>query len=43
VVWRIEAPFFEGTYHASEAFETRNGLLAAQVTTWDLSAVKMKK
>lgn len=43
VVWRVEAPFFEGTYYASEAFETKNGLLAAQVSTWDLNGVKMKK
>jgi hypothetical protein len=43
VVWRVEAPFFAETYRGAEAFETRNGLLAAQVTTWDPSAVKMKK
>jgi len=43
VVWRAEAPFFAEPYRGSEAFETRNGLLAAQVTTWDPSAIKMKK
>lgn len=43
VVWRMEAPFFAEPYRGSEAFETRNGLLAAQVTTWDVSAIKMKK
>jgi hypothetical protein len=43
VVWRFEAPFFAEPYRGSEAFETRNGLLAAQVTTWDPSAIKMKK
>jgi len=43
VVFRAEAPFFAEPYRLSEAFETRNGLLAAQVTTWDPAAIKMKK
>ena len=43
VVWRVEAPFLLEPYRGSEAFETRNGLLAAQVTTWDPAAMKMKK
>ena len=43
VAWRAEAPFFARPYRGSEAFETRDGLLAAQVTTWDPSAIKMKK
>lgn len=43
VVWRADAPFFTKPYLGSEAFETRNGLLAAQVTTWDPSALPMKK
>ena len=43
VVWRAEAPFFTKPYLGSEAFETSNGLLAAQVTTWDPSALPMKK
>lgn len=43
VVWRAEAPFFAQPYRGSEAFETRNGLLVLQVTTWDPSAIKMKK
>lgn len=43
VVFRADAPFFAEPYHLSEAFETRNGLLAGQVTTWDPSAIKMKK
>jgi uncharacterized protein (TIGR02246 family) len=43
VIWRAEAPFFAEPYRGSEAFETRNGLLAAQVTTWDPAAIKMKK
>ena len=43
VVWRVEAPFFAEPYRGAEAFETRNGLLVVQVTTWDPSAIKMKK
>ena len=43
VVWRAEAPFFAEPYRGSEAFETRNGLLVLQVTTWDPAAIKMKK
>jgi hypothetical protein len=43
VIFRAEAPFFAEPYRLSEAFETRNGLLAAQVTTWDPAAIKMKK
>ena len=43
VIWRADAPFLAAPYKGSEAFETRNGLLALQVTTWDPSAMKMKK
>ena len=43
VIWRAEAPFFAQPYRGSEAFETRDGLLALQVTTWDPSAIKLKK
>jgi ketosteroid isomerase-like protein len=43
VVWRAEASFFAEPYRGSEAFETRNGLLVLQVTTWDPAAIKMKK
>ncbi len=43
VVWRVEAPFFAEPYRGSEAFETRDGLLVVQVTTWDPAAIKMKK
>ena len=42
-IMRAEAPFFAEPYRLSEAFETRNGLLEAQVTTWDPAAIKMKK
>ena len=42
VIWTATAPFFAEPYHGSEAFETKNGLLELQVTTWDPSAIKMK-
>src|SRR5579884_353913 len=35
VIWRADAPFLAEPYRGSEAFETRNGLLVVQVTTWD--------
>jgi hypothetical protein len=43
IIWRANAPFLAEPYRGSEAFETRNGLLVVQVTTWDPSAMKMKK
>jgi hypothetical protein len=43
VMWRMEAPFFAEPYRGAEAFETRKGLLVLQVTTFDPSAIKMKK
>jgi len=43
IIWRADAPFLAEPYRGSEAFETRNGLLVLQVTTWDPSAMKMKK
>lgn len=43
VIWRMDAPFFAEPYRGSEAFETKNGLLVLQVTTFDPSAIKMKK
>src|SRR5665213_239017 len=43
VIWRADAPFLAEPYKGSEAFEICNGLLAAQVTTLDPPAMKMKK
>jgi hypothetical protein len=43
IIWRADAPFLAEPYRGSESFETRNGLLVVQVTTWDPSAMKMKK
>jgi hypothetical protein len=42
VVWRIEAPFLAEPYRGSEAYETKDGLMVAQVSTFDPGAMKMK-
>mgnify|MGYP001274492930 CR=1 FL=1 len=42
VQWRAEAPFLAEPYRGADAYETHNGLMAAQVTTFDQSALKMK-
>ncbi len=42
VQWRAEAPFLAETYRGADAYETHDGLMAAQVTTFDASALKMK-
>lgn len=42
VAWRIEAPFLTEPYRGSEAYETRDGLMVAQVSTFDANAMKFK-
>jgi SnoaL-like domain len=42
VQWRAEAPFLAEAYRGADAYETQDGLMAAQVTTFDQSALKMK-
>jgi SnoaL-like domain len=42
VQWRAEAPFLAEPYRGADAYETHDGLMAAQVTTFDQSALKMK-
>jgi hypothetical protein len=42
VQWRAEAPFLSEPYRGADAYETRDGLMAAQVTTFDAAALKMK-
>ncbi len=42
VQWRAEAPFLAEPYRGADAYETHNGLMAAQVTTFDAAALKMK-
>jgi ketosteroid isomerase-like protein len=42
VMWRAEADFLAEPYKGSDAYVTRNGLMAAQVTTFDGSKLKFK-
>lgn len=42
VEWRAEAPFLAEPYRGADAYETHNGLMAAQVTTFDAAALKFK-
>ena len=43
VMWRAEADFLSEPYKGSDAYVTRDGLMAAQVTTFDGSKLKFKK
>lgn len=43
VLWRAEAPFLTAPYRGTNVFETRDGLIAAEVTTFDGAALPMKK
>jgi hypothetical protein len=43
VQWRADAPFLAERYRGADAYETHDGLMAAQVTTFDQAALKMKK
>jgi len=43
VQWKATAPFLAEPYRGADAYETRNGLMQAQVTTFDGTALKMKK
>ena len=42
VQWRAEAPFLLEPYRGADAYETHDGFMAAQVTTFDAAALKMK-
>lgn len=43
VMWRAEADFLAEPYKGSDAYVTRGGLMAAQVTTFDGAKLKFKK
>jgi hypothetical protein len=43
VQWRADAPFLAEPYRGADAYETHDGLMAAQVTTFDQAALKMKQ
>lgn len=42
VQWKAEAPFLQEPYRGADAYETHDGLMAAQVTTFDAAALKFK-
>jgi hypothetical protein len=42
VQWRATAPFLAEPYLGADAYETRNGFMQAQVTTFKGSEIKMK-
>jgi SnoaL-like domain len=42
IQWRGDAPFLSEPYRGADAYETKDGLMAAQVTTFDGAALKMK-
>lgn len=42
VQWRAEGPFLMEAYRGSDAYETHDGYMAAQVTTFDAAALKFK-
>ncbi len=43
IQWRADAPFLAEPYRGADAYETKDGLMAAQVTTFDAADLKMKK
>ena len=42
IQWRAEAPFLAQTYRGSDAYETKDGLMYAQVTTFNSAELKFK-
>jgi hypothetical protein len=42
VQWRADAPFLSEPYRGADAYETHNGLMAAQVSTFDKAGLKWK-
>ena len=42
VQWRADSPLLKETYRGADAYETHDGLMAAQVTTWNPSELKWK-
>ncbi|RPI56546.1 MAG: nuclear transport factor 2 family protein, partial [Acidobacteria bacterium] len=40
VQWRVDADFLKGPYRGADAYVTSNGLLVAQVSTFDMTALR---
>ena len=43
VYWKAEAPFLAEPYYGSDAYITKDGMMAGMVTTFDGSKLKFKK
>jgi hypothetical protein len=43
IQWVANAPFLLEPYRGADAYETKDGLMQAQVTTFDSAQIKMKK
>ena len=41
--WRVDAEFLKEPYRGADAYVTRDGLLAAQVSTFDMQALNDKR
>ena len=42
VQWRADSPLLKQTYRGADAYETHDGLMAAQVTTWNPNDLQWK-
>ena len=42
VQWKADAPFLKEPYRGADAYETKNGLMQAQVTTFKRDDLKAK-
>jgi hypothetical protein len=42
VQWRADSPLLKEPYRGADAYETHDGLMAAQVTTWNPADLKWK-
>lgn len=42
VQWRADSPLLKKPYRGADAYETHDGLMAAQVTTWNPDALQWK-
>ena len=42
VQWRADSPLLKETYRGADAYETHDGLMAAQVTTWNPAELRWK-
>lgn len=42
VQWRADSPLLKAPYRGADAYETHNGLMAAQVTTWNPADLQWK-